>query len=223
MEPRRSGGIHRIVASCEALSMQRPLEISFHNLAPSAAVESAIRKHVAKLERRYGRLTACRVAVEAPHRQHRTGNVYEVHVSMAVPGRELTVSHEPHKAHERYAHADVYVSVREAFDAAERQLQSFKETLLERDKVVGANALALRGEVALIEPGADYGFILTNTGTQLYFHRDSVTDGDFATLKPGDAVHYVEEQGDAGPVAAKVRIGGKATTGNGNGRAKGRL
>ena len=200
--------------------MQRPLEISFHNLEPSPAVEAAIRKHVAKLERRYGRLTACRVAVEAPHGQHRTGNVYEVHVRMAVPGRELTVTREPHKPHERYAHADVYVSLREAFDAAERQLQAFKETLLERDKVVGANASALRGEVALIEPGTDHGFILTNTGTQLYFHRDSVTDGDFAQLKPGDPVHYVEEQGDAGPVAAKVRVGGKAAKPGGNGQAK---
>jgi cold shock CspA family protein/ribosome-associated translation inhibitor RaiA len=200
--------------------MQRPLEISFHNLAPSVAVESAIRKHVAKLERRYGRLTACRVAVEAPHRQHRTGNVFEVHVRMAVPGRELTVSHEPHKTQERYANADVYVSLRAAFDAAERQLQAFKETLLERDKVVGVNASALRGEVAQIEPGADYGFVLTNTGTQLYFHRDSVTDGDFATLQPGDAVHYIEEQGDAGPVAAKVRVGGRATDGNGRARRR---
>ena len=53
-------------------------------------------------------------------------------------------------------------------------------------------------------PDADHGFILNNLGTQLYFHRDSVTKGDFAALRVGDAVHYVEEQGDAGPVATKV-------------------
>ena len=58
----------------------------------------------------------------------------------------------------------------------------------------------------MIEPGADHGFILTNTGSQLYFHRDSVTNADFANLKPGQEVHYVEEEGDTGPVATKIRI-----------------
>jgi cold shock CspA family protein len=52
----------------------------------------------------------------------------------------------------------------------------------------------------------DYGFVLDNVGSQLYFHRDSVTSGDFASLKPGDPVHYVEDEGGAGPVATKVRV-----------------
>jgi len=65
--------------------------------------------------------------------------------------------------------------------------------------------------VALIEPGADHGFILNSVGSQLYFHRDSVTNGRFEDLKQGDTVHYVEAEGGAGPVAVKVRI---ATLGN---------
>jgi len=185
--------------------MERPLQISFHNVPSSPALEEAIREHVAKLARRYDRLTGCRVSVEAPHRQHRTGNVYEVHITMAVPGRELAVSREPHKARERYADADVYTSLREAFDAAERQLMSYKQVL--RTDTTSTTAEAMRGQVALIEPGADHGFLLTNTGTQLYFHRDSVTDGDFEDLRQGDMVHYVEEQSDSGPVAVKVRVG----------------
>ena len=48
--------------------------------------------------------------------------------------------------------------------------------------------------------------ILTSTGSQLYFHRDSVTNGRFEDLKQGDVVHYVEDEGDAGPVAVKVRL-----------------
>ena len=43
-------------------------------------------------------------------------------------------------------------------------------------------------------------------GTQLYFHRDSVTSGRFEELRRGTSVHYVEEDGDAGPVATKVRV-----------------
>lgn len=190
--------------------MERPLEIAFHNMTSSASLEEEIRDHVDKLEKHFGRLTACRVSVEALHRQHRTGNIYEVHITMSVPGRDLAISREPHKPREHYAHPDVRVCLREAFRAAERQLQVFKDKRGQPEKVVGANASALTGQVALIEPGQDHGFILTNTGSQLYFHRDSVTDGRFDDLHLGDIVHYVEEEGDAGPTATKVRLGKRA-------------
>ena len=184
--------------------MDRPLDIAFHNMMPSPAIEAEIRKHVDKLERRFGRLVGCRVSVERPHRQHQKGNLFEVHINLSLPGRELTVSRKPPKAKERYANPDIHVSIREAFDTAERQLELFKGHV--RDDTSTPNASALAGQVTLIEPGVDHGFILTNTGTQLYFHRDSVTNGRFEGLKEGDLVHYVEEQGDAGPVAAKVRL-----------------
>jgi cold shock CspA family protein/ribosome-associated translation inhibitor RaiA len=184
--------------------MDRPLEIAFHNLTPTDWLESMIRDHVDKLERRFGHLVACRVSVEALHRQHRTGNPYEVHITMSVPGRDLVVSREPHKAKERYANPDIRTCVREAFDAAERQLEAFKGKL--RTDTGAPNGSAVTGQVMLIEPGADHGFILTNTGSQLYFHRDSVTNARFEDLKQGDTVHYVEEEGDAGPSATKVRL-----------------
>jgi len=185
--------------------MERPLEIAFHNLQPSEALEADIRRRVAKLEKLYPRLIGCRVSVEALHQQHQSGNVYEVHITLSVPGRDLAVSREPHKARQRYANPDAYVSVREAFDAAERQLGQFKEK--RRDAPVAPDGAALTGQVTLIQPGDDHGFILTNTGTQIYFHRDSVTDSRFEDLAEGDVVHYVEEEGDVGPVATKVRVG----------------
>lgn len=191
--------------------MERPLEIAFHNLEPSPSLEADIRKRVAKLEKFYPRLTGCRVSVEALHQQHQTGNIYEVHVVLSVPGRDLAVSREPHKAKQRYANPDVRVSVREAFDAAERQLAEFKER--RRESPVAPDGSALTGQVTLIQPGDDHGFILTNTGTQLYFHRDSVTDARFEDLKEGDVVHYVEEESDSGPVATKVRAGARPPEG----------
>ena len=184
--------------------MDRPLEIAFHNTEPSAAVEAEIRRHVDRLSTRYPHLTGCRVSVEALHQKHQHGNIFDVHVMMAVPGKELAVSHGPHHARERHAKPDVMASVRDAFKAAERQLLSFKERL--SDEVATPNGSAVTGHVTEIEPGADHGFLLTNLGTQLYFHRDSVTNGRFEALCAGDAVHYVQEEGDAGPVAAKVRV-----------------
>jgi ribosome-associated translation inhibitor RaiA len=109
--------------------MDRPLDIGFHNMDPSPAIEAEIREKVGHLERRYAHLTGCRVTVEALHNQHRTGNVYEVHVTLSVPGRDLAVSREPHHAKDRYAHADIHTSLRDAFHAAERQLESYKGRL----------------------------------------------------------------------------------------------
>ena len=46
--------------------MDTPLEIAFHNLSSSPALEEDIRKRVARLEKLYPRLAGCRVAIEAP-------------------------------------------------------------------------------------------------------------------------------------------------------------
>jgi cold shock CspA family protein/ribosome-associated translation inhibitor RaiA len=184
--------------------MDRPLDIAFHNLDSSPTVEADIRSRVEKLETRYGRLIGCRVSVEKLHNSHRTGNVFDVHIVMSVPGRDLVVSREPHKVKQKYVDPDVRTSVRDAFEAAEKQLDAFKRS--RREDTTAPSAHAMAGQVTLIEPGTDHGFILTNIGTQLYFHRDSVTDARFEDLKVGDMVHYVEEEGDAGPTATKVRL-----------------
>jgi ribosome-associated translation inhibitor RaiA/cold shock CspA family protein len=181
--------------------MESPLEIVFHNLPPSPAMETEIRSRVAKLEKLYPRLTGCRVSVEALHKQHRRGNVYEVHVEMILPGGELVVSREPHRPKERYASPDAYTSLRDAFKAAESQLKEFKAR---RQGEVKTHEAAMRGQIAQLYPREDHGFILTNTGTQLYFHRNSVMNDAFDGLKRGDPVHFVETVGDTGPIAAKV-------------------
>lgn len=182
--------------------MDEPLEITFHNVQSSEAVETAIRERFAKLERLYDRLTACRVAVEAQHKQHRTGNVYEVHIDMLVPGGEVVVSKAPQKAKERYANPDIYTSIREAFDAAERRLIAYKEQL--NGEVKRHEAALFQGQVAEMHAKEDYGYVLNNRGSLLYFHRNSVMDGSFDALKRGDVVHYVEAQGDTGPTAVKL-------------------
>jgi cold shock CspA family protein/ribosome-associated translation inhibitor RaiA len=184
--------------------MERPLDIGFHNMEPSPDIEAEIRQRVDKLERRYSNLIGCRVTVEALHNQHRTGNVHEVHIVLSVPGRDLAVSREPHRAKERYARPNMHAILRDAFEAAERQLESYKG--IRRVDATGPSGSALTGQVTQLLPGEDHGFILNNLGTQLYFHRDSVTNSTFEDLRVGQSVHYVEEEGDAGPVATKVRV-----------------
>lgn len=179
--------------------MDVPLEIRFHNLHSSPAVESAIRDRAARLEKFFDRITSCRVAVEAPHRQHRKGNLVTVFISIGVPGGELTVNREPHRTDERYAQPDIYRAIRDAFDAAERQVQDYKQRLRGEIK---PHPSPVHGVVSQIED--DHGFLTTNTGSSLYFHRNALLDGGFEALRPGDAVHYIETVGDTGPIAQKV-------------------
>lgn len=186
------------------MPMDEPLEIAFHNVESSDAVEAAIRERFAKLEKLCDRLIACRISVEALHKQHRKGNIYEVHIDMLVPGAELAVSKQPQKAKERYANPDVYTSIREAFDAAERQLKRYKRQL--REDLQPQNTL-FQGQVAEMHPEEDYGYLLTKDGALLYFHRNAVLDGNFDTMQMGDVVHYIETMGETGPTAVKVWLG----------------
>jgi ribosome-associated translation inhibitor RaiA len=181
--------------------MQQPLEIAFHNLMSSPALEAEIREQFARLEKMCSRLVACRVSVEALHNQHRTGNVYECHIDMRVPGAELAVSRQPKKARERYANPNVYTSVRDAFRAAARQLKKYNRQLTGEAKF---HAPAFRGQLVEISDDREFGYLLTNTGALLYFNRNAVLDGSFDELSEGDILRYVAADGETGPTAVKV-------------------
>ena len=100
--------------------MPPPVEIVFHNLDRSPAVEAAVRERVAKLGRFAENILSCRVTVEAPHKSHQQGNLYTVRVDLHFPGGEAVVNRT---ASENHSHEDVYVALRDAFKAARRQLQ----------------------------------------------------------------------------------------------------
>lgn len=106
--------------------MQTPLEIAFVDTATSPAAEARIRERVTRLERHFGSITSCHVFVAAPHQHHRKGNHFEVRIELRVPGAELAVSNKPGDIN---AHEDVYVAIRDSFDAMERQLEEWKRRL----------------------------------------------------------------------------------------------
>jgi ribosome-associated translation inhibitor RaiA len=100
--------------------MQLPLDVRFHNLDHSTAVEAAVREAAAKLEKFADDIVSCRVTVEGPHKHHHTGNLFAVRIDLRYAGGEVVASREPSAHH---SHADVYIAVRDAFKAARRQLQ----------------------------------------------------------------------------------------------------
>ncbi len=115
--------------------MQVPLKIDFHGMEPSPFIERRIKERVAKLLRFHDRMIGCRVVVEAPHRRHRRGNSYQIHIAVQMPGAMLSINRHPGQAP---AHTDVYVALRDSFDAVERRLNEYgQRPLLARVAAMG--------------------------------------------------------------------------------------
>jgi ribosomal subunit interface protein len=183
--------------------MQVPLEIRFHDMEPSAAIEKAVRAHAEKLEQFADDIVSCHVAVEAPHKHHRRGKLFHIVVDVRLPGGEVVASRDPAAHH---AHEDLFVALRDAFKAVRRQLQDRVRT---RRGKVKAHEVPPHGTIIALHPEQDYGRIATPEGREIYFHRNSVVNADFDRLKVGLEVRFSEEAGDLGPQASTVHVVGK--------------
>ena len=185
--------------------MDIPLQISFRNMDRTDTVEAQVRDRASKLESFFEHITSCRVVVEAPERHHRKGKLYHVRIQIGVPGQELVVSRHPSQNH---AHEDVYVAVRDAFDAARRQLEDYARKLEGKVKV---HEVPLHGKVARLFPYEGYGFIETSDGREIYFHKNSVLRQRFDHLEVGHEVRVVTAEGESaeGPQASTVDPLGK--------------
>jgi len=101
--------------------MQTPVEVDFQNLSATPEIRRAIDKHVAELEDRYGRVTACRIVVKGPGEHHRTGRLYEVNIHLALPdAREVNVSRTTQSDKRAI---DLNQAIANAFKRARRKLQ----------------------------------------------------------------------------------------------------
>jgi len=188
--------------------METPLEIAFHNVSVSDWAEQEIRSRVADLERIYERLTSCRVRVDQRATNSNDTIPPVVHIEIGVPGHNpIVVSHEPDHLQRKFQRPDLFNAINEAFRIAERQLLDLKGQRDGRTKHVHHDSPnQVLGMVADIDPHGDFGFLMTNEGGLLYFHRNSVLSGNFEDLHRGDECYYVEDMGDTGPVASKVRV-----------------
>ncbi len=110
--------------------MQTPLQLTIRDVDHSEALETHIRAKVEKLEEFSKHITSCHVVVEVPHRHHHQGKQFNVRIDIGVPGSEIVVNRD---------HAeDVYVALRDAFDAAKRRLEDY--------------ARKIRGDIKAHEP-----------------------------------------------------------------------
>jgi len=107
--------------------MQSPLEISFHGLERSEAVEERVRAKFQRIESHFERITHARVVIEAPQRRTPLPKFFHVRIDIAIPGHKpILVRHEPDADH---AHTDVMLALRDAFNAAQRQVDELASRL----------------------------------------------------------------------------------------------
>jgi len=184
--------------------METPLQIDFQGMDAKPDVRAAISKHVAQLEQRFGRVTAGRVVLKAPGGHHRTGGLYEINIRLALPdGREVNIDHTPQND-ERYS--DIDFALNNAFKRARRHLQDQVRKLQGQVKHHDGPPI---GTVSELDPLGEFGLIATADGREIYFHRNSVLNDEFAKLSVGSHVTFAEEVGDKGPQASTVKLMGK--------------
>jgi ribosomal subunit interface protein len=180
--------------------MLLPLQITFRNMEPSAALEARIRKLAQRLEKFSSQIVRCHVIVEMPHKHGHQGSLYEIHVHLTTPGDTIVANRE-HR--ERHSHEDAYVALRDAFHAVRRQLEDYER---KRRQDVKHRDTEPIGWVSELYPAEDFGRIQTSDGHSLYFHRHSVVGADFDRLTTGTAVRFVEGSGERGPQASTVKL-----------------
>lgn len=176
--------------------MEVTLQITTRDIPHSEALENHIREKAEKLEKFYPHIMSCRIVVELPHKHKHHGRIFDVHLDMTVPGAELVVN--------RVVNEDVYVAVRDAFDAARRRLEDYARRQRGNTKI---HTPVLHGKITRLFSDEGYGFIETSDGHELYFHRDNLAGHDFDRLIEGEEVQFLEDIGSEGYQAKRVSTG----------------
>lgn len=94
--------------------MRTQLQIHFHGIDASPALEASIREKSNKLEQFHPNVTSCRVVVQRPHNHKQQGEEFLVSIDVSVPGGNIVANQARRQ--------DVHVALRDAFFAARRQL-----------------------------------------------------------------------------------------------------
>lgn len=176
--------------------MQVPLQITFRDVPHSDAVEAEIRAKAAKLEEFHPRLTSCHVAVEEERRHKHQGKLFNVRIDLRFPGGEFSVH--------RQRAEDIYVAVRDAFDAAKRKLED-QVRVQRRD--VKVHEQPSHGRIVRLNVADGYGYIETPDGSEVFFSRENVVSPSFERLQVGTEVQFLLEPGKDRLLAKRVSAG----------------
>lgn len=170
------------------------MNIQWRNLNEIREAERrAIEKRLEALAEEHGDLIDVQIAAN-PTAHHRHGG-QEVRISGHVRGRDLVAAR---------SRDDLGLALNETLDAFERELRRLRERR-EDTRAERPAAPPVLGVVDRVLAAQGYGFILTDAGESVYFHRNAVRGGlSFEKLDEGQRVGLNFEQGERGLQATVV-------------------
>ena len=103
-----------------------PFQITFLDFPESDPVWIAVQDRIEKLDRHFPRIVRCEVLLSCPHRHRHTHRLFFVQILIRTPGEEIAINKS---SKQNEAHTDIFVAIRDSFDAAERRLKQHNDFL----------------------------------------------------------------------------------------------
>ena len=124
--------------------------------------------------------------------------------SLSARARQLGEREIKKNAEVKIPHKNLRTAINDAFKAAGRRLQDYARR---QRGDIKTHAPLPEARVSKIVPRERYyGFLTSDDGRDIYFHKNSVLGKAFPRLKVGTIVRFVEEAGEKGPQASTVRV-----------------
>ncbi len=168
-----------------------PVDVTLRDVPHTEAIEARIRSKAQKLASFYDRIEYCKVVVVVPQKHKHQGKFFRVQIKIGVPGKTLVVKHKWDE--------DLYVVMRDAFAAMQKQLEHYSDT---QHGNVKTHPETLSGQIVRLF--IDYGFIESNDGREFYFNQGNVANTTFESLDIGVPVSFIESIADDGLTANHV-------------------
>lgn len=170
------------------------VQVTIRDIPHSNALEDHILNKAEKLTQYCQRINSCRVVIDQCQKHKHQGKLFNVKIDLTVPGKELVVN--------RKMNEDVYVAIRDAFDAILRQLETY---VRKHRGQVKKHETASKGVVERVFEKEGYGFIHGVDGIEYYYSPVNVSHPDFAHLQIGDTVEFLTAFADDGQQAHHIK------------------
>lgn len=172
-----------------------PIQVTFRDLPYSQAIENSVLEHAEKLREFQDHFIKCSVVLAISQNHKHQGKLYNVRINLAVPGKEIVVTKQENE--------DVYIAIRDAFDALTRQVEDY---FRRRRGDVKRHEIPLYGFIVRLFPEESYGFIKGQDGNEYYFSATNMASKTFHQLAVGDTVLFMSETGSEGLQARRVTL-----------------
>lgn len=167
------------------------LEIQGRQTAVRPEWQADIESRVADLRPEHDIIHVRATLAKYDHRK--PDDSHSVTLVVQIPGHTITAN----KRHTTFQQA-----INDTFDALGLELERIREK--RASHTVDVPAPHERGVVTKLFPAAGYGFIATDDGTEVYFHKHAVRDMAFEHMD-GRSVSLSIEPGEKGPQATVVQ------------------